>query len=405
MKTFRTILAAFCLSAAVSCSGTDYFLPGGGWDPGSGTGGNGSGSSGNADTFTDAKAPDIFVGDKGKDKSKYHTFRIPAIVRSKDGTFLAFCEGRKSGGGDSGNIDMMLRRSKDGTNWGPMIKIWDDGGNTCGNPCPAVDPETGRIHLLMTWNLGTDKSAGDFNTGKTTDTRRPYYTYSDDDGKTWSKPVEITAQAKKEEWGWYATGPCHGIVLQKGVHKGRLLFPCDANERQEATGATTGYSHVVYSDDKGATWHIGGTVRGGNESCAAELDDGRVILTCRASGGKRLLAWSSDGGETFTAGTAVAALPDPRCQGAILSTTFNGNCVLLHANCADASERIKMTVKGSTDGGQNWTSGYLVSAPHVAYSDMVMADNNIVLLFYENGESGSYEKISVQRIAISYVLK
>ena len=398
MKTCnRLLLAALCLALLPACDESDPTL---------GKGGKSGGKTTTSDTFvTDVKAPDIFVGSKGKDKTKYHTFRIPAIVMTTKGTLLAFCEGRKSSGGDSGDIDLVLRRSPDGTNWGPLITVWNDGLNTCGNPCPAVDPETGRIHLLMTWNLGTDKSAGDFNTGKTTDTRRPYYTYSDDDGKTWAKPVEITAQAKKEEWGWYATGPCHGIVLTKGVHKGRLLFPCDANEIQSITGSTTGYSHVVYSDDQGKTWHIGGTVRGGNESCAAELEDGRIILTCRASGGKRMLAWSSDGGETFTAGTSVAALPDPRCQGCILSTTFNGKDVLLHANCADASDRIKMTVKGSTDGGQNWTSGYLVSSPHVAYSDMVILNNTIMLLFYENGESSSYEKISVQRIAISYVIK
>jgi sialidase-1 len=394
MNNYKFLIAALLL--VFSCDESD---------PPLGKGGK-SGEKTNTGAFVaEVKSPDIFVGDKGQDKSKYHTFRIPAIVKSKEGTLLAFCEGRKDRGGDMGNIDMMLRRSPDGVNWSPMIKIWDDGNNTCGNPCPAVDPETGRIHLLMTWTFGTDRTVGDFNTGKSTDTRRPYYTYSDDDGKTWSKPVEITSQAKKTEWGFFATGPCHGIVLSNGVHKGRLLFPCDAMEIKSITGSTTGYSLVVYSDDQGKTWHIGGTVKGGNECCAAELEDGRIILTCRAAGGKRLLAWSSDGGETFTTGTSVAALPDPKCQGCILSTTFNGKDVLLHSNCADASERIKMTVKGSSDGGQNWNSGYLVSAPHVAYSDMVMLDNNILLLLYENGESSSYEKISVQKIAISYILK
>ena len=90
---------------------------------------------------------DVFVS--GTDG--YHTFRIPSIIVSRDGTVLAFCEGRKKARGDSGNIDLVLRRSSDGgKTWGAMQVIWDDGPNTCGNPCPVVDRETGTIWLLMT---------------------------------------------------------------------------------------------------------------------------------------------------------------------------------------------------------------------------------------------------------------
>ena len=355
-----------------------------------------------ADFVVAVREPDIFVGKN----DGYHTFRIPAIVKTTKGTLLAFCEGRKNSGGDSGDIDLVLRRSLDGgKSWGRLQTVWDGGANTCGNPSPVVDPETGRIHLLMTWNLGTDTAAGDFNNGVAKDTRRVYYCYSDDDGRTWTKPVEITDQAKKPEWGWYATGPCHGIILEKGSHKGRIVIPCDANERIEATGASTGYSHVIYSDDKGKSWHIGGTVKGGNESSVAELEDGRIFISCRASGGKRLIAWSSDGGETFSAGTACTGLPDPRCQASVLSTDWNGQRYLLHSNCADASSRVRLTVKGTSGDGSSWNSGYPMPAAHTAYSDIVMTDSNILGLLYENGESGSYEKISFQRIAVSYILK
>lgn len=351
--------------------------------------------------------PDIFIGDHYSGGNEgFHTFRIPAVVKSTKGTILAFCEGRRNGGGDSGDIDLVLRRSADGgKTWGKIQIVWNDGSNTCGNPCPVVDPETGRIHMLMTWNLGTDKAASDFNNGLTKDTRRAYYTYSDDDGKTWSKAREITSEVKKDEWGWYATGPCHAIVLQNGEHKGRLLFPCDANERKAVTGATTGYSLVVYSDDKGATWHIGGQVKGGNECSVAELSDGRVFMSCRTSSGKRLLAWSSDGGETFGPSENCAALPDPKCQGSVLSTVWNGTHYVFHSNCSDASARVSMKVKASADGGKTWSSGYPLPAPHVAYSDMVMTTDNILALFYENGDNGSYERISFQRIGVSYIIK
>ena len=88
----------------------------------------------------------------------YDTYRIPALVVTKKGTILAFCEGRKDEGGDSGNIDILLKRSFDnGKTWTKLQKVWDDSNNTCGNPCPIVDRQTGTIHLLLTWNRGDDK--------------------------------------------------------------------------------------------------------------------------------------------------------------------------------------------------------------------------------------------------------
>src|SRR5687768_3537968 len=78
----------------------------------------------------------------------YHTYRIPAIIRAVNGTLLAFAEGRKSGGGDAGDIDLLLKRSTDnGRTWSQIQVVWDDGTNTCGNPCPVVDASTGTVWL------------------------------------------------------------------------------------------------------------------------------------------------------------------------------------------------------------------------------------------------------------------
>ena len=87
----------------------------------------------------------------------YDTFRIPALTEAGNGDLLAFAEGRVGGRGDSGDIDLVLRRSSDGGDtWTDLEVVWDDGANTCGNPCPVVDWSDGTIHLLATRNLGHD---------------------------------------------------------------------------------------------------------------------------------------------------------------------------------------------------------------------------------------------------------
>ena len=100
-----------------------------------------------------------------------------------------------------------------------------------------------------------------------------------------------------------------------------------------------------------------------------------------------------------------AALPDPTCQGSMLSTVFNGREYLLHSNCSNASGRTKMTIKTSADGGKSWSSGYLVWGGYTAYSDMVMLDDKIIGILYENGDAGSYERISFEKAALSYIWK
>ena len=131
---------------------------------------------------------DLFTsGTKG-----YHTFRIPALITTPTGTTLAFCEGRKGGRSDSGDIDMLLRRSEDGgQTWGEIQVAWDDGSHTCGNPCPVVDRDSGTISLLLTHNLGHDVER-DIIAQTSEGTRTVWLTRSEDQGRTWTTPVEIT---------------------------------------------------------------------------------------------------------------------------------------------------------------------------------------------------------------------
>ncbi|MCK7534671.1 MAG: glycoside hydrolase [Marinilabiliales bacterium] len=96
------------------------------------------------------------------------------MVTTNSGKILAFAEGRVNGSSDTGNIDMVMRSSEDGgKTWSPLKIIWNDGENVCGNPAPVVDRETGKIHLLMTWNLGEDHER-EIIDEKSKDTRRVF---------------------------------------------------------------------------------------------------------------------------------------------------------------------------------------------------------------------------------------
>ncbi|HEU0039990.1 MAG TPA: sialidase family protein, partial [Verrucomicrobiae bacterium] len=164
---------------------------------------------------------DVFVS--GADG--YHTYRIPALMVSKKGTLLAFCEGRKDGRADSGDIDLLLKRSADhGATWSRPLTIWNDGTNTCGNPCAVLDEETGVIWLLMTHNDGRDKESA-IKAKKGFGTRTVWVSRSNDYGETWEKPEEITKSVKDPSWGWYATGPGVGIQIKHGPRRGRLVIP------------------------------------------------------------------------------------------------------------------------------------------------------------------------------------
>ena len=330
----------------------------------------------------------------------FELYRIPAIVKSKSNTLLAFAEARKArSNGDSGDIDLVVKRSSDnGKTWSKQITIWNDGQNTCGNPVPIVD-DRGRIHLLMTWNFQTDKW-GAITNGTGEDSRRTYYTYSDDDGITWAQPVEITSSVKKEKWDWYATGPCHGIQIQKGIHKGRLVAPNYFTTRE--SGKVTSYSHIIYSDDYGKTWKPGEPtpVGGVGECSVAEIGEGTLMLNMRADEGfYRKSCTSIDGGLTWSSPQISIDQIDCKCQGSILSI---GGAVFL-SNAASATERINMTIKKSTDNGKNWKGQYTVYEGNSGYSDIVELSDSQIAIIYEGGEKRYTDGLAFKVVSIKSI--
>ncbi|MEA2709439.1 MAG: sialidase [Phycisphaerales bacterium] len=340
----------------------------------------------------------------------YHTYRIPSVIVTKSGALLAFAEGRKTGGGDSGDIDLLLKRSTDGgKTFGAQQIVWNDADNTCGNPCPVVDQKTGRILLLMTHNLGSDtEKTIKLRTAR--GTRTVWLTTSDDDGLTWSKPREISREVKRPEWTWYATGPGVGIQLTHGGadgagdHAGRLVIPCDYVAGPEGAN---GNSHVIYSDDAGLSWHIGGEPpkKEFNESQVVELSDGRLMLNMRnhrpaltpTTPRQRGVAISTDGGITFQEARRDPALVEPICQASILR--FDEKRILF-ANPA-SEKREKMTVRVSEDDGATWKSSTEIYAGPSAYSCLVALPDETVGLLYECGTKKAYERIELARFKLT----
>jgi sialidase-1 len=331
----------------------------------------------------------------------YNTFRIPAIITTKSGTLLAFAEGRKRSSSDTGDIDLVMKRSEDnGKTWSAVKVIWNDGENVCGNPAPVQDRKTGKIFLLSTWNLGTDHES-DIIKKKSKDTRRIFVLVSSDDGRTWSEPAEITVSVKPGNWTWYATGPCHGIQVRNGEYQDRLIIPCDHIE----AGTGKYFSHIIYSDDHGDTWKTGGISPQDqvNECTVAELAGGKLILNMRnydRTQKTRKISFSRDGGLSWSDIYSDQALPEPVCQASLLSYYLprKGEAILLFLNPADENSRKKMTLRVSSDGGKTWTKSKILNTGPSAYSDLTRLKSGDIGCLYEAGTKSPYDGIVFQKI-------
>lgn len=330
----------------------------------------------------------------------YTCFRIPAIVTTTKGAVLAFAEGRKNNCGDAGDIDLVVKRSMDGgKTWGTLEVVWNDSTNTCGNPAPVVDATTGAVVLLSTWNFGTDKEKLiKDRTGK--DTRRVFVLVSMDDGRSWSAPREITGEVKPGDWTWYATGPGRGLQVGKGRHRGRLVIPCNHEEGETRESR----SHVIYSDDHGNSWKLGGSAQDStNEATVAELSDGHLMLNMRNTGHSRYrqIAISKDGGRKWSPRSPDTALTEPVCEGNLIRYAFPGKreC-LAFSNPASRTARIGMTVRISYDDGRTWPYKKLLYEGPSAYSCLtVLPDGNLACL-YEAGYHRPYEGIVLEEIPV-----
>jgi sialidase-1 len=332
----------------------------------------------------------------------YHTYRIPALVVTKQGTVLAICEGRKTGRGDHGDVDLVQKRSTDGgKTWGPLELIHEEGGTakvTIGNPCPVVDQDTGVIWFPFT-----------------RENDAVFMMSSSDGGRTWTRPREITADVKAKDWTWYATGPGNGIQLKIGKYKGRLVIPCDhrvggAKPEDKGNWNNAGRSHVIYSDDHGQTWKLGGATDFSMNECAAvELSDGTLLLNSRSYRGKacRGISLSRDGGQTWEPTTDDSTLVESVCQASLIRYSWpddskTGKNFLLFCNPAVPRGRNHLTVRLSNDEGKTWPFSRLICEGSSAYSSLAVLPGGEIGLLYERDD---YKKLTLAKFSPAWLME
>lgn len=298
-----------------------------------------------------------------------HTYRIPGLATSTNGTLLAVYDNRYRGAGDLPNdIDVGLSRSIDGgQTWSPMQIIMDMGDDPqwhhdgIGDPAILVDTVTGRIWVAATWSHGNRSWHGS-GPGMTPDeTGQLMLTHSDDDGLTWSLPRNITSQVKDPKWRFVLAGPGKGITMRDGT----LVFA--AQYRSENAPPTEGkpFSTIITSRDRGETWSIGTGVKiDTTEAQVVELGDGTLMLNCRDNRNRartdahrgRTVAITRDLGKTWERHpTDRAALIEPTCMASLIRVDHPQlGALLAFSNPATDRGRYRMTLKLSRDEGMTW---------------------------------------------------
>ncbi|TJZ44056.1 exo-alpha-sialidase [Streptomyces piniterrae] len=338
------------------------------------------------------ESTDVAVSGQGA-----HTYRIPALATLPDGTLLAAYDRRNDSAADlPGDVDVMVRRSTDnGRTWSAPRAVVDYGGGAgAGDPSLVVDRDTGRVFLFHAYG---PKGIGFANAGagNAHDSRTVLHTdygYSDDGGRSWRKR-RATRALKDPSW--------HGIFASSGtgiqLSTGRLL---QQYAFRKADGGM--WAASAYSDDHGASWHMGKPVGPlMDENKTVELADGRVMLNSRTrSGGRRLVAYSRDGGLSYGAPVADDELIDPVNNAAILRYDPRAprsrarSHWLLFSNTASTKARENLTVRLSCDDGRSWPVSRVVMPGASAYSTLTRLKDGTFGLLYE---AGPYKRLTFAR--------
>jgi len=353
---------------------------------------------------------DVFLSDK----EGYKSIRIPSVIVTKTGVVLAFAEGRQATH-DQAENDIILKRSVDGgKTWGRLQLLQDDGKNSLNNPTAVVEQGSGRVLLMYQRIPENLKERGrNISTGyEGSNVYRNFVITSDDNGLTWSTPVDLTRTTKRATNATtIASGPGIGIQLTRGPHKGRLIVPFNEGPYYYWN------NYAVFSDDRGASWNFGTDVPGAfvpdakltrrsqiNEVQMVELSDGSVRLNSRPFAGEKVrkTAVSRDGGAHWTPVEDVPALRDPSCNASVLRWSFDDGAGLgkILFSGPEGTQRDHGTLHVSLDDGATWPTKRLLWPGSFAYSVLTkLPDGGVGCLF----EADNYARIVFARVPLAWV--
>jgi sialidase-1 len=372
---------------------------------------------------------DLFEAGKGGHK----LYRIPGLVVTARGTVLAYCEARKHTGLDWDDIEILLRRSTDGgKTWSAPYTLPRPAGKLARNPVALANVELARrAPLVREGQIAFNNPVaiadrdGAVHFLYCVDYYRCFYLRSDDDGATFSKPVEITAtfgQFRKDyDVRVFATGPAHGIQLKSG----RLLVPVWLSTGRGNNAHHPTVVATIYSDDRGKTWRRGDIVANEtdpltdpNETVAVELTDGRVLLNLRndSKANRRAVAFSPDGATRWTRPVFDEQLKEPICMASLCRLSAKGKQDrdrLLFANPDNLlrrgregapgtmRDRKNLTVRLSYDEGKTWPVARVLEPGTSAYSDLAVGPDGTIYCLYERGSIDGKDHFATRALTLA----
>ena len=313
----------------------------------------------------------------------YQSFRIPGMIVTDKGTLLTYCEARKydnRGISDWVMMDIVLRRSVDhGENFEDPIILaaGDEKHNAVNNPVMVQD-KNGRIHFLYCEDYS-------INAGRVL--RR----FSDDDGLTWSDPIDITESTMPHYRNAFALGPGHGILTKDNV----IIIPIwmvPKHYESDIKAHTPSVLSTIYSMDNGETWKMGDIIHTNkdvispNESEVALTSDGRIYLNARHQAYYRAKAYSKTGYSNWTDYGPEYKLSDPQCFGSVVAYNDNKHpYALIYAGCASKTLRKNVSVFASVDDGKTFPISRIIDKERGGYCELAVdSKSKLIYLLYED---------------------
>ena len=362
------------------------------------------------DSVNGVEKVDLFVVG---DNPKYLRYHIPGVLVTAHGTVLAWCEARNAES-DWADIDILLRRSTDGgKTWSEAQSVVNLPGDKRKNPAAlrlGVDPtwETLNNPVLIADHDGTVHMLFCL------EYERCFYQQSKDDGATWSQPREITDVfddfRTDYDWKVLATGPNHSIQLKNG----RLIVPVWLSTGSGGNAHRPSVTATIYSDDGGLTWHASEIAIpcndrfiNPNETVAAQLKDGSVMLNARNESGavRRIVVTSPNGATDWSEPRFQRDLIDPICMAGLIRYAHDGHNVLLFSNPDTPRGRKNVTLRMSRDEGKSWPIARSIEPGYSAYSDLAVTADGTILCFYGRSKDVHFagDRLTLARIPWTWI--